>query len=84
MFVDPEGDDQRRITRSIIVDLSSTADRLPEDFRASHPDIDWTGIRAVRNFIARDYDGTDEEILWRAIAVRLPEIVKSLERNDLA
>lgn len=78
VFVDPDDDDQRRIARSIVVDLSAAADRLPATFRTSHPAIDWTGIRAVRNFIAHDYDGTDEEILWQAIAVRLPEIVKEL------
>jgi uncharacterized protein with HEPN domain len=78
VFVDPDDDDQRRIARSIVIDLSSAADRLPENFRASHPEIDWTGIRAVRNFVAHDYDGTDEEILWQAIAVRFPQIVKAL------
>jgi uncharacterized protein with HEPN domain len=78
VFIDPEDDDQRRIARSLVIDLSAAADRLPEDFRVQHPAIDWNGIRAVRNFIAHDYDGTDEEILWQAIAVRMPEIVKEL------
>ena len=77
-FVDPDDDDQRRIARSLVVDLSAAADRLPESFRDAHPEIDWRGIRAVRNFIAHDYDGTDEEILWRAIAVRFPEIATAL------
>ena len=78
VFIDPDDDDQRRIARSIIVDLSAAADRLPEEFRLAHPGIDWKGIRAVRNFIAHDYDGTDEEVLWQAIAVRLPDIVREL------
>ncbi|MCW4386171.1 DUF86 domain-containing protein [Salinibacterium sp. SYSU T00001] len=77
-FIDPEDDDQRRIARSLVVDLSAAADRLPESFRAAHPEIDWRGIRAVRNFIAHDYDGTDEEILWQAIAVQFPVIVAAL------
>lgn len=77
-FVDPDDDDQRRIARSILVDLSTAADRLPDAFRDAHPDIDWSGIRAVRNFVAHDYDGTDDELLWRALAVRLPEITRAL------
>jgi uncharacterized protein with HEPN domain len=81
-FVDPHDDDQRRIARSIIVDLSAAADRLPESFRLRHPDIDWRGIRAVRNFIAHDYDGTDEEILWQAVAVQLPRITAALLKQD--
>ncbi|MDP9026387.1 MAG: DUF86 domain-containing protein [Actinomycetota bacterium] len=77
-FTDPDDDDQRRIARSILVDLSAAADRLPESFRNQHPEIDWRGIRAVRNFIAHDYDGTDQDVLWQAIAVQLPVIADSL------
>ena len=77
-FTDPDDDDQRRIARSLIVDLSAAADRLPEAFRAAHPEVDWRGIRAVRNFIAHDYDGTDDETLWQAIAVRFPQIVAAI------
>lgn len=77
-FVDLEDDDQRRIVRSLVVDLSASADRLPDVFRDAHPEIDWRGIRAVRNFIAHDYDGTDEEILWQAVAARFPEIAAVL------
>jgi len=77
-FTDPEDDDQRRIARSLVIDLSAAADRLPESFRAAHPDVDWRGIRAVRNFVAHDYDGTDEEILWQAIAVQFPRIVSAM------
>ncbi|MFV0425628.1 MAG: DUF86 domain-containing protein [Beutenbergiaceae bacterium] len=77
-FVDPDDDDQRRIARSLVIDLSAASDRLPVSFRRAHPDIDWRGIRAVRNFIAHDYDGTDEQILWQAIAVQFPEIVVTL------
>lgn len=58
--------------------LSAAADRLPESFRQAHPKVDWRGIRAVRNFIAHDYDGTDEEILWQAIAVQFPVIIPAL------
>lgn len=77
-FADPDNDDQRRIARSLIIDLSSAADRLPQVFRETHPEIDWKGLRAVRNFVAHDYDGTDEKILWQAIAVEFPRIVQLL------
>lgn len=77
-FVDPDDDDQRRIARSLVIDLSAAADRMPERFRDAHPEIDWRGIRAVRSFIAHDFDGTDEEILWQAVAVRFPQIAATL------
>jgi hypothetical protein len=77
-FVDPDDDDQRRIARSLFIDLSAAADRLPESFRQAHPQVDWRGIRAVGTFVAHDYDGTDEEILWQAIAVQFPAILAAL------
>jgi uncharacterized protein with HEPN domain len=77
-FVDPDDDEQRRIARSLVVDLSTAADRLPTSFRDSRPDIDWSGIRAVRNFVAHDYDGTDMEVLWRVVAVEFPRIAQAL------
>ncbi len=77
-FIDATDDDQRRIARSVLIDLSAAADRLPESFRQARPEVDWRGIRAVRNFVAHDYDGTDEEILWQAISVQFPMIVAAL------
>ena len=82
VFSDPEIDDQRRIARSVIVDLSTAADRLPEEFREQHADVDWRGIRAARNFIAHDYAGTDNEVLWRAIAVEFPRVVAALGLDE--
>jgi uncharacterized protein with HEPN domain len=77
-FFDPDDDDQRRIAKSVLIDLSAAADRLPAGFRDAHPDVDWTGIRATRNFIAHDYTGTDDEVLWRAITVEFPRILAQL------
>lgn len=77
-FFDPDNDDQRRIARSLIVDVSLAEDRLPALFREAHSDVDWTGIRAARNFVAHDYTGVDDEILWRAVAVQFPRIAQAL------
>jgi len=77
-FFDPDDDDQRRIARSLVIDLSTASDRLPASFRDQRPGMDWGGIRAVRNFIAHDYTGTDNEVLWQAVAVEFPRIVEAL------
>lgn len=77
-FFDLEDDDQRRIARSLIIDLSVAADRLPDTVREAHPTVDWRGIRATRNFVAHDDDGTDDELLWQALAVQFPRIAAEL------
>ncbi len=77
-FFDRDNDDQRRIARSLALDLATATDRLPEVFRDAHPEINWRGIRGLRNVIAHNYWGTDDEVLWEAIAVRFPEIAVHL------
>ncbi|MGN8025474.1 HepT-like ribonuclease domain-containing protein [Microbacterium sp. 22242] len=77
-FFDPDDDDQRRIARSLAVDLSTAADRLPETFRDAHPEINWRGVRGLRNVIAHDYQGTDDEVLWEVLASRFPQILAVL------
>jgi uncharacterized protein with HEPN domain len=76
-FADPD-DEQRRIACSLVVDLSPTAARLPLSFREAHPEVNWNGIRAVRDFIAHDHAGTDQEILWDAVAMEFPRVAWAL------
>jgi uncharacterized protein with HEPN domain len=77
-FFDPADDEQRRIARSLAVDLSTAADRLPAAVREAHPEIRWAGIRALRNFIAHDYEGTDNEVLWSALTTSFAEVAAAL------
>lgn len=80
-FEAPDGDLLRLAAKALLIDLSSFADRLPETYRAAHPDVPWRSIRALRNFLAHDYDGTDYRIVWVAIADDLPRIAAALLHN---
>ena len=77
-FLDPGDDEQRRIARSILVDLASATNRLSDGFKATYPQIDWRGIYAVRVYIAHDYDATNDKVVWRSISERLPEVMEIL------
>jgi len=44
--------------------IGEAANRLPEDFKDAHPDIDWHRIRGFRNRIVHDYMGIDYAIVW--------------------
>jgi uncharacterized protein with HEPN domain len=77
-FESSDGDLLRLAAKAVLIDLSTFADRLPETFRAQHPDVPWRNIRALRNFLAHDYEGTDYAIVWGVIADDLPEITRKL------
>ncbi len=41
-------------------------------FAAAHPEIDWVGIRGLRNVVAHQYEGVDHRIIWNALVTEFP------------
>ena len=52
--------------------------RLPEGFRAQHPEIEWRKIIGLRNRIVHDYFNIDVEIVWEIIQKDLPNLKSKL------
>jgi uncharacterized protein with HEPN domain len=44
--------------------IGEAANRLPEDFKDDHNNIDWHRIRGFRNRIVHDYMGIDFGNVW--------------------
>jgi uncharacterized protein with HEPN domain len=44
--------------------IGEAANRLPENFKDDHNNIDWHRIRGFRNRIVHDYMGIDFGIVW--------------------
>lgn len=40
----------------------------------NHPNVEWRQIMAMRNVIAHEYWGVDEQVVWSAIRKNLPEL----------
>ena len=59
--------------------IGEAANRLPEDFKASHSEIDWHRIRGFRNRIVHDYFGIDYAIVWKIKTLFLPELMIKLQ-----
>lgn len=64
--------------KSVIVDLHSAFEILPERVRQERANVPWQQVRGMRNLIAHEYDVVDFEIVWRVLAVELPVIRASL------
>ena len=60
--------------------IGEAANRLPEDFKDSHQDIDWFRIRGFRNRIVHDYFGIDYSIVWQVRETYLSQLIKNLEK----
>jgi uncharacterized protein with HEPN domain len=63
--------------------IGEAADRLPEEFKDLHQNIDWYRIRGFRNRIVHDYFGIDYSIVWQIKETYLPLFIKNLEKLSL-
>ena len=59
--------------------IGEAANRLPEDFKNNHSNIDWHRIRGFRNRIVHDYFGVDYSIVWEIKEMFLPNLISSLK-----
>ena len=59
--------------------IGEAANRLPEDFKNHHSNIDWHRIRGFRNRIVHDYFGVDYSIVWEIKEMFLPNLISSLK-----
>jgi uncharacterized protein with HEPN domain len=58
--------------------IGEAANRLPEDFKETHPEIDWHRIRGFRNRIVHDYFGIDYSIVWTIKETFLPQMIEQV------
>jgi uncharacterized protein with HEPN domain len=58
--------------------IGEAANRLPDEFKGNHPQIDWHRIRGFRNRIVHDYFGIDYNIVWTIKESYLPTLLDNL------
>lgn len=59
--------------------IGEAAGMIPEDRRATLPDIPWRQIRAMRNIVVHRYFRLDLTPIWEVIAVDIPALIAVLE-----
>ncbi|RYC68752.1 MULTISPECIES: HepT-like ribonuclease domain-containing protein [Spirosoma] len=59
--------------------LGEAANRVPVDFRETHPQIEWLKIIRSRHILVHDYFGVDYEIVWRIVITHLPPLQLAIE-----
>lgn len=62
----------------ILIKVATVAEKLPDEFKAQHAGIDWVGIARMRNLVAHHYDKVNDDLLWAALAVRIPNLMTEL------
>lgn len=59
--------------------IGEAAKSIPEDVRASHPDVGWKALIGMRNVLAHAYFSVDDDILWDVVSAEVPALLDALE-----
>ncbi len=64
---------QRAFVRSLEI-IGEATKKLPIDFRAKYPDVEWRSMAGMRDRLIHDYFGVDYEIVWDVVHNRIPAL----------
>lgn len=70
---------QRACVRSLEI-IGEATKRLPESFRAAHPEIEWRSIARMRDRLIHGYFGVDYQLVWEVIQTKVPELRMVLQQ----
>lgn len=60
--------------------IGEAANRLPDDFKENHPQVEWYKVLGLRHRIVHEYFGIDLQIIWQILQKDLPELQRTLSR----
>lgn len=54
--------------------IGEAVKKLPEDFRAQHPSLEWKKMAGLRDILIHEYFGLDSEIVWDIVKNKVPPL----------
>ncbi len=64
---------RRAFVRSLEI-IGEATKKVPDDFRANHPTVEWRAMAGMRDVLIHDYFGVDFELVWDVVRNRVPEL----------
>jgi uncharacterized protein with HEPN domain len=62
---------RRAAVRSLEI-IEEAAKKVPEEFRAKYPAIEWRAMSGMRDRLIHNYFGVDYELVWDVVQNRIP------------
>lgn len=73
---------QFAVARSLEI-LGEASGKLSEDFKNNHPEIDWRGLKSMRNLLIHEYAYVDGEEIWKAWEADIPDLKTKLQKINI-
>jgi uncharacterized protein with HEPN domain len=70
---------RRAFVRSLEV-IGEAVKNLPEEFRATHSEVNWRPIARMRDRLIHAYFGVDYQLVWDIVQEKLPELKQNVQR----
>jgi len=58
--------------------MAESTQRISDDLKTAHPEVEWSRIAAFRNVLVHDYLGVDIERVWEITQRDVPELKQAI------
>ncbi len=61
--------------------IGEAVKKLPSVFKERYSEVPWKKIAGLRDIVAHEYFGIDEDIVWDIVVSRIPELLYVVENS---
>jgi uncharacterized protein with HEPN domain len=54
--------------------ISEASRRIPDEIKATRPEIEWRSIASIGNFLRHEYHTISDKVIWDVVQVDLPSL----------
>jgi uncharacterized protein with HEPN domain len=60
--------------------IGEAANRVPDNFKSDHPEIEWRRMTGLRNRIIHEYFGINYDTVWKIREENIPELADFIQQ----